>query len=157
VTRAYEHRHVVLFQETNLVGNVYFVNYLAWQGSCRERFLREHVPGILAQLRDGLALVTVSCQCEYLAELVAFDEIAIRMKLVEAVQNHINLRFDYMRIRADSQELIAVGHQRIACMRRDGARLVPTPIPDALQAALERYSGRAQDRQLLTDNQLNNY
>jgi enediyne biosynthesis thioesterase len=142
VTRAYEYRHVVLFQETNLVGNVYFVNHLAWQGSCRERFLREHVPEILAQLRDGLALVTVSCQCEYLAELVAFDEIAIQMTLVEAVQHRIDLRFDYFRIRGDGRELIAVGHQRIACMRRDGERLTPTPIPEGLRAALARYGGR---------------
>jgi len=141
VTRAYEYRHVVLFQETNLVGNVYFVNHLAWQGSCRERFLREHVPEILAQLRDGLALVTVSCQCEYLAELVAFDEIAIRMALIGAVQNRISLRFNYMRIRGDDEEPVAVGHQLIACMRRDRERLVPTPVPEALRIALELYGG----------------
>jgi enediyne biosynthesis thioesterase len=140
VTRAYEHRHVVLFQETNLVGNVYFVSHIAWQGACRERFLHEHVPEILAQLRGGLALVTVSCQCEYLAELAAFDEIAIRMTLVEAVQHRIDLRFDYVRLRGSAEEPVAVGHQRIACMRRDGERLVPTPIPDALRAALARYS-----------------
>ena len=141
MTRAYEYRHVVLFQETNLVGNVYFVNHLAWQGSCRERFLREHVPEILAQLRDGLALVTVSCQCEYLAELVAFDEIVIRMALIGAVQNRISLRFNYMRIRGDDEEPVAVGHQLIACMRRDRERLVPTPIPEALRTALELYGG----------------
>ena len=141
MTRAYEHRHVVLFQETNLVGNVYFVNHLAWQGACRERFLHEHVPEILAQLREGLALVTVSCQCEYLAELSAFDEIAIRMTLVEAVQHRIDLRFDYVRLRGGAEELVAVGRQRIACMRRDGDRLIPTPIPTALRAALARYGG----------------
>ena len=28
----YEHRHVVSFEETNLVGNVYYVNYVRWQG-----------------------------------------------------------------------------------------------------------------------------
>jgi enediyne biosynthesis thioesterase len=140
VTRAYEHRHVVLFQETNLVGNVYFVNHLAWQGSCRERFLREHVPEILGELRAGLALVTVSCRCDYLAELAAFDEVAIRMTLVEAVQHRIDLRFDYVRLHGDGEELVAVGHQRLACMRRNGDRLAPTPIPDGLRTALARYS-----------------
>jgi enediyne core biosynthesis thioesterase len=142
VTRAYEHRHVVLFQETNLVGNVYFVSHVAWQGTCRERFLRDHVPEILDELRAGLALVTVSCQCDYLAELSAFDEIAIRMTLVEAVQHRIDLRFDYVRLRGDAEEPVAVGRQLIACMRRDGERLVPTPIPAALRAALARYGGR---------------
>ena len=31
----YEYRHVVGFEETNLVGNVYYVNYVRWQGRCR--------------------------------------------------------------------------------------------------------------------------
>ena len=37
--RAFEYRHVVSFEETNLVGNVYFANHLSWQGRCRELFL----------------------------------------------------------------------------------------------------------------------
>ena len=43
-SRAYEYRLVVGFEETNLVGNVYFVNHLRWQGKCREMFLRDHAP-----------------------------------------------------------------------------------------------------------------
>ena len=35
----YEYPHMVGFEETNLVGNVYYVNYLRWQGRCREMFL----------------------------------------------------------------------------------------------------------------------
>jgi len=48
--RSYEYRHVVVFEETNLVGNVYYVNHLRWQGRCREMFLREHAPLVLAEL-----------------------------------------------------------------------------------------------------------
>jgi enediyne biosynthesis thioesterase len=36
----FEYRHFVTFGGTNLVGNVYFVNYLAWQGSAGSVFLR---------------------------------------------------------------------------------------------------------------------
>ena len=39
--KAFEYRHVVGFEETNLVGNVYYVNHLRWQGRCREMFLRD--------------------------------------------------------------------------------------------------------------------
>lgn len=139
MSRAYEYRLLVLFQETNLVGNVYFANHVAWQGACRERFLRDHAPIVLDELRAGLALFTVSCSCEYLAELVAFDEIALRMTLADAVQNRIDLRFDYVRLRNDAEELVATGRQRVACLRRDGERAVATPIPPALQAALEHF------------------
>ena len=50
----YEYRHIVGFEETNLVGNVYYVNYLRWQGRCREMFLSERAPDVLAELQDDL-------------------------------------------------------------------------------------------------------
>ena len=83
----YEHRHVVSFEETNLVGNVYYVNYVRWQGRCREMFLLEHAPTVLDELRDGLKLFTISAECEYLAEATAFDEVAIRMRLEELTES----------------------------------------------------------------------
>ena len=67
--RAYEYRHVVGFEETNLVGNVYFVNHLRWQGRCRELFLRDHAPGVLAELGRGLSFVTIHVSCDYFEEV----------------------------------------------------------------------------------------
>src|SRR5689334_6146148 len=96
--RCYEYRHVVTFQETNLVGNVYYTHHLAWQGRCRELFLREHAPDVIEQLRGDLSLATVRCSCEYFAELSAFDEIIVRMRLLELVQNRITLGFEYWRV-----------------------------------------------------------
>lgn len=139
MSRAYEYRHVVLFHETNLVGNVYFVNHVAWQGACREHFLRDHAPETLEELRAGLALVTVSCQCEYLAELQAFDEVIVRMSLVDSVQNRVDLRFDYFRTASTGDVLVAVGRQRIACMRRNGVGYAATAIPAGLRRALEAF------------------
>src|SRR5215217_661799 len=95
----YEYLHTVGFEETNLVGNVYYVNYLRWQGRCRELFLREHSPDVLAALQNGLAMVTTKCSCEYLAELSAFEEVAIRMRLGGLTQNRITLLFEYWRLK----------------------------------------------------------
>ena len=36
--RAYEYRHVVGFEETNLIGNVYYVNHVRWQGAAARCF-----------------------------------------------------------------------------------------------------------------------
>jgi enediyne biosynthesis thioesterase len=135
VTRTYDHRHVVTFGDTNLVGNVYFAHHIAWQGRCREHFLRDHAPGVLARLATDLALVTISCQCEYLAELAAFDEVILRMSLVEALANRLDLRFDYVRVTGGRDELVAIGRHRVACMRRDAGQLVPIAIPDDLLTA----------------------
>jgi enediyne biosynthesis thioesterase len=135
MTRAYEMEHLVTFEETNLVGNVYYVNHLRWQGSCRERFLREHCPTILADLRGGLALATTRCSCAYYAELDAFDRITVRMMLGGVSQNRVLMRFDYLR---DGQ-LVARGEQEIACLARDAEGTRPVAVPAQLLAALARY------------------
>jgi len=138
--RCYEYRHLVSFQETNLLGNVYYTNHLAWQGRCREMFLRDHVPDVIPELSRGLALATVRCSCEYFAELVAFDEVIVRMRLAELVQNRIGLAFEYWRQKSGAEELVARGEQQVACMRREGERLVPVSVPTSLREALAEYA-----------------
>jgi enediyne biosynthesis thioesterase len=150
VRPAFEIRHIVSFEDTNLVGNVYFARHLSWQGRCREMFLAEHAPDVVDALRDGLALVTLRCGCEYYAELSVLDEVAVRMRLASLVQNRIGLRFDYVRLRGGAEQLVARGHQEVACMRRDGDRLVATPIPDTLRAALRAYEQADADTPTLT-------
>ena len=134
--RHYEYRHVVGFQETNLVGNVYYTNHLSWQGRCREMFLRDHAPDVTGQLSQGLVLATVRCSCEYFAELMAFDEVVVRMRLGELLQNRLTLAFEYWR----GEELVARGEQQVACMKREGARVVPTAVPPSLREALAAYA-----------------
>src|SRR5687767_9984054 len=136
--RAYEHRHVVGFEETNLVGNVYYANHVRWQGRCRELFLRDHAPSVLDDLANGLALVTTRVSCEYLAELRAFDEVAVRTRLGGVAQNRVTMRFEYWRVGAEGGggELVARGEQEVACMRRDGSGMAPAPVPAALREAL---------------------
>ena len=138
--RAYECRFIVGFEETNLVGNVYYVNHLRWQGHCREMFLRAHAPQVLDDMRNGLALVTTRVSCDYLAELSAFDEVIVRMRLAGLTQNQVTMRFEYVRIRNGAEELVARGEQHVACMHRDGQALVPFPLPEPLRKALKAYS-----------------
>lgn len=138
--RTYNYHHVVSFEETNLVGNVYYANHLRWQGRCREMFLRDHAPDILAALKQDLALVTTHVSCDYLAELAAFDELLIRMHLAALTQNRITMRFEYWRQNGDGEELVARGEQQVACMRRSEEGLVPARLPDSLRDALKGYA-----------------
>jgi enediyne biosynthesis thioesterase len=138
--RAYEYRHVVGFEETNVLGNVYYVSHLSWQGRCREMFLRDHVPGTLDELANGLYLVTSRCSCEYLAELRAFDEVAVRMRLADLAQNRLTLSFEYWKRNGSAEELVARGEQQILVMKRQGEQVVPSQIPAALRDALRPYS-----------------
>lgn len=139
--RVFELRHTVGFEETNLVGNVYYVNHLRWQGRCREMFLREHAPSVVEELARGLSLVTTRCSCEYLDELRAFDELLVEMRLGRLSQNRVAMRFDYYRLEDGRRELVARGEQEIACMTRKEEGMVPEPFPPELRRAFEMYAG----------------
>jgi enediyne biosynthesis thioesterase len=142
----YEYRHIVSFEETNLVGNVYYVNYLRWQGRCREMFLLEQAPDVLDDLRGDLKMFTLKSECEYLAEISAFDEISIRMRLEELTQTQIAFAFDYVHVIDGVEILVARGRQRVACMRGPNANTSPARVPESLRKALEKYTTRVHDR-----------
>src|SRR5215475_283059 len=104
MTNYYEFRHRVGFEETNFVGNVYYVNYLRWQGHCREKFLKEEAGDVLLEImHDDLKLFTLKAECEFFAEITAFDELSVRMTLQELTQTQIQFVFDYVHLK-DGQE-----------------------------------------------------
>jgi enediyne biosynthesis thioesterase len=138
----YEYRHVVGFEETNVVGDVYYVNYMRWQGQCREMFLLEHAPSVLDDLSAELELLTIKSECECLSEVTAFDEIAVRMRVVDLAQTEIEFAFDYVRISGDVEELVARGRQRVACMCGANGTTALAQVPDELRRALEAYAVR---------------
>ncbi|MDL4777348.1 MULTISPECIES: acyl-CoA thioesterase [Thermomonosporaceae] len=137
----FEYLHTVGFEETNLVGNVYYVNYLRWQGRCRELFLKQKAPAVLADLQDDLKLFTLKVDCEFFAEITAFDELSVRMRLIELAQTQLEFGFDYLRLDpVGPGTLIARGRQRVACMRGPNTRTVPARVPGVLVDALRPYA-----------------
>ncbi|MFD0205223.1 MULTISPECIES: acyl-CoA thioesterase [Saccharothrix] len=136
----YEIRHTVGFEETNLVGNVYYVNYLRWQGRCREMFLKENAPSVLRDLQDDLKLFTLKVECEFFSEITLFDELSVRMRLEELTQTQIQFAFDYVKVTDGQELLVAKGRQRIACMRGPNTNTVPSRVPDDLRKALAPYA-----------------
>ncbi len=139
--RTYEYTHIVGFEETNLVGNVYYANHVRWQGRCRELFLRDHAPEILDELRNGLYLVTVRVSCEYFNELFALDKVIIKMTVGDITQSRITMLFEYIRPEPHGEILIARGEQQIACMHKIDNGMSPAKIPPSLRNALDLYSG----------------
>ena len=135
----YEYRHLVGFEETNLVGNVYYVNYLRWQGRTREMFLLEKAPDVLADIRDDLKLFTLKVECEFLAEIWAFDQLSIRMRLEDLTQTQIGFAFDYVKLHEGLEILVGRGRQRIACMRGPNGNTKPSKVPESLREALSNY------------------
>ena len=135
----FEYRHMVSFEETNVVGNVYYANYVRWQGRCREMFLAEYASDVRQLICDGLALITLNVSCEYHQSLYAFDEVALRMRVGWVRHNRMALTFDYVKLDADGEERVARGEQQTACMRNSDGQLQPTPWPASILTAMERH------------------
>ncbi len=137
--KAFVWPHTVTFRETNVMGNVYFARQFDWQGECREMFLKSHCPGVVSELAAGLRLITLNANAEFFGELLAFDDIELRMRLGFVQQNRIGLRFDTVKKSGDGWSLAARGAQDIACMRLRGGALEPTLLPTDLMQALIPY------------------
>ncbi|MEN8219480.1 MAG: acyl-CoA thioesterase [Pseudomonadota bacterium] len=136
----YEWHHIITFEETNLVGNVYYANHIRWQGSCREMFLRDHAPDVLELLNKDLVMVTTHVSCSYFNELFAFDEVYVRMLAGAVTESRVTMLFDYVCKREQGEELMARGEQQVACMLKKNGGVVPTPIPKSLREALNPFS-----------------
>ncbi len=139
MTGYYEYQHIVGFEETDMTGYVHHVNYLRWQGRCREMFLQEHAADVLADIRRDLKLFTLHVSCQFLTGLAVFDRLSVRMRLEELTQTQIGFAFDYVRLH-DEEQLVARGRQRVACMRGPNRDTRPSPVPASLRAALAEYA-----------------
>jgi enediyne core biosynthesis thioesterase len=135
----FTYRHIVCFEDTNLVGNVYFTRHLAWQGRCREMFLKQHAPDILNDLARDLRLVTLRVSCEYFQELNVFDEVELQMSLAHLRQNKIGLDFTYLKTDAGQPQTAARGFQEIGCLRLTAKGLIPVNVPASLAEALRPF------------------
>jgi enediyne biosynthesis thioesterase len=142
---SFNYRHTVSFEETNVVGNVYFTRHISWQGRCREMFLKQNVPDILGDIARDLRLVTLRVSCEFFEELNAFDQIDVQMSLAHIRQNKIGLNFIYVKVQAGSTAVAARGFQEIGCMRLTGRGLVPINVPPLL--ALGSFISNASARE----------
>lgn len=138
--KLFEYKHIVKFNETSIVGNVYFAHYFHWQGNCREEFLRRYASGIIKEIANGLVLVTTDSSCNFYKELFAFDEVLIEMSLTLLRKRRCRMAFRFFRMTSAGKELVAEGEQGVVCVRKtkngDGR---PEPFPSELYMALASY------------------
>jgi enediyne core biosynthesis thioesterase len=143
---AYVYRPDITFDDTNVVGNVYFANFIRWQGACREMFLKQHAPEVLRTVTDGkLILHTTSVSCDYSdpVGVSVTDSIAVEMTLAHLRGGRMTVAFDYERESPDGlvpRQRIASGKQAICCKRPSPDGPVPTVFPVELLLALREFA-----------------
>lgn len=133
----FEMRHVVTFEDTNAIGNVYFTNFFKWQGKCREYFLLEKAPETFAQLRQGaLRMVTAHASCDYLEEAVAGDALVVRMGLGRYLPFGVSLSFEFA---SEVGEVIARGRQDIKFLHVAAGTWALCDMPQQMADAVRHY------------------
>src|SRR5437868_836301 len=130
---------VTTFADTNVVGNVYFANYILWQGKCRELFLHEFCPSVVKEIERGHALVTLDLSCRFIDQLRALERVVIRMHVEELSTTRMLMRFQYFRVDGASYTLVCESHQSVASMRCVNGQFVTVPFPDSMFDAIGEY------------------
>ena len=136
----YEYRFIPTFEETNLVGNIYFANYVLWQGKCREMFLYEYCPDVIEEINNGLLLITLDLSVQYISQLFAFDKVIMRMTLEAQGESRMMMNFEYFKEEGNQKLLVCKGHQATAAMRERNGQLVPAGFPESMLEVLEQYA-----------------
>jgi enediyne biosynthesis thioesterase len=146
--RHFEYRFSLGFQETNVVGNVYFANYFLWQGKCREDFLRRYAPQVLQDFKAGYGLITQECSCVFHEEAFAFQSILIRMGLERLTRTGMSMSFDYYRDDGSEEAESSRSHARdrltLLAQGRQAALWVSPEhrvalLPDYLYRAIQQF------------------
>ncbi len=135
----YEYNFNTTFEETNLVGNIYFANYILWQGKCREMFLYENCPDVIEEISNGLALITLDVSAKYLGQLRAFDQVSMHMTLEAQNESRLLMGFQYYKKNNEQLELVCEGTQATAAMKEVNGKMIPVPFPDAMFEIFSQY------------------
>jgi acyl-CoA thioesterase FadM len=130
-------------EDANIVGNIYFANYYAWQGRVRDRYFYGLVPEFFQGTGEAGELVCLTCRVDHLREAMPFDRIEVRMALKSLKSSGATFHFDYFKSLPDGPKMkLAVGEQTVVWVQRDANKKpIPHPFPPAVHKALrDSYS-----------------
>ncbi len=147
MNRAFVYRPAITFASTNIEGNVYFANFVNWQGACREMFLKEHAPQVLKMVVERhIVLHTSGVSCEFTDPVGAGlnDNIAVEMTLKHLRGGRMTVAFAYYREGNERDGVprtqIASGEQSLCCKHISRNGLVPAVFPQELLLALRQFT-----------------
>jgi len=126
---------LVTLKDTNAFGNVYFSNYIEYQGAIREKFLLATVPDIHEMIvQKGIRLVTVDTYNKFISNSYFGD--TLLAELTTSDMNAATCRLNICFKNKDTGKLVGQGYQRVCVVNSKGR---VTRIPDAFLFPLDFY------------------
>jgi acyl-CoA thioesterase FadM len=127
-------------EDANIVGNIYFANYYAWQGRVRDRYFYDLIPQYFQGTGERGELICLNCRVDHLREAMPFDRIEVRMALKALKECRATLYFEYFKVDPAGPPLkLATGKQEVVWVRRNAQKKpVPHPFPSAVRLAFQK-------------------
>ncbi|MCP4133525.1 MAG: SDR family NAD(P)-dependent oxidoreductase [bacterium] len=99
------------YENSNVVGNIYYANYYTWQGYIMDRFLFQNLPDYFGDAtKPAYDLFCVSTRVDHLREAMPFDTIKVTMAIKSIHENGASFYFEYFRVEPDGQRVkLAIG------------------------------------------------
>ncbi len=117
--RVFKTEIVVTLKNTNVFGNVYFANFIEYQGVVREKFLLANVPHLHQLMAEQkIRLVTVDTYNRFIANAYFGDTLVVELTTseIKAATCRLNIKFT----NKATGELIGEGYQRICVVSEKG-------------------------------------
>ncbi|MCI5113406.1 MAG: SDR family NAD(P)-dependent oxidoreductase [Candidatus Electrothrix sp. AX1] len=96
-------------EDSNLVGNIYFSNYYAWQARVRDQYLASSFPTLCSKSCSG-DFVCVHAEVHHLQEAMPFEIIEVSMYLYELFAEGFTLYFEYHSVGKHGTRLKKLAH-----------------------------------------------
>ncbi len=125
----------VTLKDTNVFGNVYFSNYIEYQGTIREKFLLATVPNLHEMLaKNQIRLVTIDTYNKFISNAYFGDTLLLELTTsnIKAATCKLNITFK----NKATGKLVGKGYQRFCAVSAKGKVM---RIPDELLAPLDFY------------------
>lgn len=130
----YRYESVVTIGDTNVMQNMYFLNFFKLAAVARELWVKDCVPDAGRDLQEGLVLITRDAGCSFRRDFMLWDPIVVELQFVELRQTNVRPRFRFRH--GDTGKLHAEGFNTIVFA---DARHRVTRIPDNWRCAIERF------------------
>jgi acyl-CoA thioester hydrolase len=116
----------VIYGDTDNMGVVYYANYLRWFEIGRNELLRQMGLTYKAIEKEGFFMPVSEAFCKYLAPARYDDSIHIETTLDSGTK--AGMKFHYRILNADTQDVLAEGSTRHACVTPEGKVVRPPKL-----------------------------
>lgn len=144
MNEVFEYKTIVTIGDTNALQNMYFLNFFKLQGIVRELWVKDSVKEGLADLANGMLLITRDARCNFKKDLFLYDEVTVKFYFTEINKTNTRLNFEFINSRTD--ELHAEGNQTIVFANNQHKVIM---IPDNWREAIKRYFVETETKELL--------